>query len=171
MNGFINLTQTNNREINNLGIQLNYNSSTGELEVSLMYRDAVINTVKVDLPLELLISSGYYNSANKELVLVLANNETISIPVADLVDEYYADNTTVELIDVDGKQTFRVKKGSIGKDYLTTDVWNNIASSENTSNRIYEINTQTNTDTTYPSTRAVVNYVDSKIITALNTEV
>lgn len=171
MNGFINLTQTNNREINNLGIQLNYNGSTGELEVSLMYRDVVINTVKVDLPLELLISSGYYNSANKELVLVLANNETISIPVADLVDEYYADNTTVELIDVDGKQTFRVKKGSIGKDYLTTDVWNNIAFSENTSNRIYEINTQTNTDTTYPSTRAVVNYVDSKIITALNTEV
>lgn len=171
MNGFINLTQTNNREINNLGIQLNYNSSTGELEVSLMYRDAVINTVKVDLPLELLISSGYYNSANKELVLVLANNETISIPVADLIDEYYADNTTVELIDVDGKQTFRVKKGSIGKDYLTTDVWNNIASSENTSNRINEINIQTNTDTTYPSTRAVVNYVDSKIITALNTEV
>lgn len=171
MNGFINLTQTNNREINNLGIQLNYNGSTGELEVSLMYRDAVINTVKVDLPLELLISSGYYNSANKELVLVLANNETISIPVADLVDEYYADNTTVELIDVNGKQTFRVKKGSISKDYLTTDVWNNIASSENTSNRINEINTQTNTDTTYPSTRAVVNYVDSKIITALNTEV
>ena len=171
MNGFINLTQTNNREINNLGIQLNYNGSTGELEVSLMYRDVVINTVKVDLPLELLISSGYYNSANKELVLVLANNETISIPVADLVDEYYADDTTVELIDVNGKQTFRVKKGSIGKDYLTTDVWNNIASSESTSNRINEINTQTNTDTTYPSTRAVVNYVDSKIITALNTEV
>ena len=171
MNGFINLTQTNNREINNLGIQLNYNGSTGELEVSLMYRDTVINTVKVDLPLELLISSGYYNSANKELVFVLANNETISIPVADLVDEYYADNTTVELIDVDGKQTFRVKKGSIGKDYLTTDVWNNIASSENISNRINEINAQTNTDTTYPSTRAVVNYVDSKIITALNTEV
>lgn len=171
MNGFINLTQTNNREINNLAIKLNYNGSTGELEVSLMHRDTVINTVKVDLPLELLISSGYYNSANKELVLVLANNETISIPVADLIDEYYADNTTVELIDVDGKQTFRVKKGSIGKDYLTTDVWNNIASSENTSNRINEINAQTNTDTTYPSTRAVVNYVDSKIITALNTEV
>ena len=75
------------------------------------------------------------------------------------------------MIDVDGKQTFKVKKGSIGKDYLTTDVWNNITSSESTSNRIYEINTQTNTDTTYPSTRAVVNYVDSKIITALNTEV
>lgn len=171
MSGFINLTQTNNKEINNLNIDLVYTADTGELEFVLKYRENVIASKKVDLPLELLISSGYYNSANKELVLVLANNETISIPVADLIDEYYADDTTVELIDVDGKQTFRVKKGSIGKDYLTTDVWNNINFRESTSNRIYEINTQTNTDTTYPSTRAVVNYVDSKIITALNTEV
>lgn len=171
MSGFINLTQTNNKEINNLNVDLVYTANSGELEFLLKYKGNVISSKKVDLPLELLINSGYYNTETKELILILANNETIKIPVADLIDEYYADNTTLKLIDVDGKQTFGVKKGSISKDYLTTDVWNNITFRESTSNRIYEINTQTNNNTTYPSTRAVVDYVDSKIITALNTEV
>ena len=54
------------------------------------------NTTKaVDLPLELIIESGSYET--QELVLILANADEIRIPVADLVNEYYGDDITVEL--------------------------------------------------------------------------
>lgn len=51
----------------------------------------------IDLPLESLVKSGYYNSSTKEIMLVLENGNTLKIPVADLVNEYYADNTTLTM--------------------------------------------------------------------------
>ena len=51
------------------------------------------NTTKtVDLPLELLVESGYYDEATNELVLVLANASEIRIPVSDLLSDLDAVN-------------------------------------------------------------------------------
>ncbi len=82
-----------------VGADLSYNATTGVL--SLLDKD---NNVlgSVDLPLELLIQSGYYDTTTKELVLVLANStpqvpSQIRIPVGDLVDTYTGDNVNIEV--------------------------------------------------------------------------
>ena len=73
---------------------LEYNATTGV--ISLIDKDG--NTLdSVDLPLELLVESGSYNSSTKKLELVLANGGKIEIPVQDLIDEYNADGTTITM--------------------------------------------------------------------------
>lgn len=69
------------------------------------------STTFVDLPLELLVDSGYYNDETQEIVLVLSNGDNINIPAGDLVDVYEADNTTIALDNTNGKKTFSVKDG------------------------------------------------------------
>jgi len=86
---------------------VSYDASTGVLTFT-KFDDT---TVSIDLPLELLIESGHYDATTKSLVLVLANEDTIDIPVSDLVNEYYADGTTLELKTVNDKLTFNVKSG------------------------------------------------------------
>ena len=86
---------------------VSYNSDTGVLTFTKQNG----STKEIDLPLELLVKSGRYDAATKSIILELANGDTISIPASELVDEYYADNTTLELKNVDGKQTFNVKDG------------------------------------------------------------
>ena len=46
-------------------------------------------TKDIDLPLELLIEYGTYDSATKKIILTLANGDTIEIPVGDLVSDIY----------------------------------------------------------------------------------
>ena len=46
-------------------------------------------TKEVDLPLELIVSSGTYNDTTKELELTLANGQLIKIPLSDLIDDFY----------------------------------------------------------------------------------
>lgn len=65
------------------GVKLTYVGATGVL--SLLDEDNNVLS-SVDLPLELLIQSGYYDSQNKNIVLVLANQDTIVIPVADILN-------------------------------------------------------------------------------------
>lgn len=86
---------------------VSYDPSTGILKFTRSNGEAV----NIDLPLELLIQSGSYNSGTKKIVLVLANGESIEIDVADLISTYYADDETIVLTSVDGKQTFKVKDG------------------------------------------------------------
>lgn len=94
-------------DIKDLFKEISYNASNGIL--SFTRKNGKIITV--DLPLELIVSSGHYDSTTKSIILVLANNDEITIPVSDLVNEYYADNTTLELKTVNGKLTFNVKDG------------------------------------------------------------
>lgn len=94
-------------DLNDLFKNVSYNASNGVLSFT-TNSDKIIT---VDLPLELIVKSGSYDSSSKNLVLVLANGETIEIPVSELVNEYYADGTTLELKTVDGKLTFNVKSG------------------------------------------------------------
>ena len=46
-------------------------------------------TAVVDLPLELIVSSGTYNDTTKEIELTLANGQLIKIPLSDLIDDFY----------------------------------------------------------------------------------
>ena len=67
---------------------VSYNSTNGKL---LFTRDNS-QVVEIDLPLEWLVESGYYDAATQELVLVLKDEEhtEIRIDVHDLVDVYTA---------------------------------------------------------------------------------
>jgi hypothetical protein len=47
------------------------------------------STETIDLPLELLINSGRYDNANKQIILTLANLDTITIPIGDILTEIY----------------------------------------------------------------------------------
>lgn len=117
---------------------VSYNATNGVLT----FTKKDNSTVKIDLPLEMLIKSGHYDSSTENLVLVLANNDTIKIPVAELVNEYYADGKTLELKTVNGKLTFNVKNGvyqekTSGKGLSTNDFTNDYKNKvdSNTSNR------------------------------------
>lgn len=65
---------------------VSYEASTGSLSFKQMNGE----TITVDLPLELLIKSGYYDELTKSIILVLANDEYISIPVEDLIQYSYS---------------------------------------------------------------------------------
>lgn len=82
-----------------------YNSTNGV--ITFTNRDGTTDTV--DLPLELLVQSGSYNSTTQNIELVLANGSKIEIPAGDLVDEYKADGTTITLNT--STNTFSVKDG------------------------------------------------------------
>ena len=84
--------------------QASYNSSTGVLTFT--QNDGKTQTI--DLPMEFLIKSGVYNTTTRQLELTLANNDIIYIDAKDLVDEYYADNTTLSM---DANNTFKIKDG------------------------------------------------------------
>ena len=43
------------------------------------------DAVSIDLPLESVVASGYYDALHKQLVLVLKNEQTITIPVSSLI--------------------------------------------------------------------------------------
>ena len=143
---------------------VSYNATNGVLT----FTKKDNSTVKIDLPLELLIKSGHYDSSTENLVLVLANNDTIKIPVAELVNEYYADGTTLELKTVNGKLTFNVKNGVYqekvsGKGLSTndfTDDYKNKVNS-NTSNRHTHTNKSVLDGTTASFTTADKSNLDS----------
>jgi hypothetical protein len=100
---------------------VSYNPSNGVLS----FTRTNGSVITVDLPLELLIKSGYYNPDTKEIILVLANDEEIKIPIDILVGSYYADETTLSLTRVDGRYVFVVKDAGITTDkianYSVTD--------------------------------------------------
>lgn len=96
-----NLENYNDEEIRNLlngslkGV--NYTASNGVLTFT--KNDG--STLSVDLPLELLIESGRYDEANKQIVLVLANGNSINIPVSSLLDDFYGKSETYNKTEVD----------------------------------------------------------------------
>lgn len=151
-------------QLNDVFVNVSYNGTNGVMTFT--QKDG--STVKVDLPLELLVKSGHYSSSTKSLVLVLANNDTINIPVGDLIDEYFADGTTIELKTVNGKQTFNVKNGVYqekvsGKGLSTNDFTNDYKSKvdSNTSSRHSHSNKSVLDGTTASFTTAYKNTLDS----------
>lgn len=74
------------------GIKLTYDATSGK--IALLDKDDN-ELSNVDLPLELMVKSGSYNSETRNIELVLANGDKILVPAGDLVDEYNADGTTI----------------------------------------------------------------------------
>jgi hypothetical protein len=77
-------------------LETSYNGTNGVITITLKDQDgAVLSTQTVDLPLELLIDTegSYYN--NGIIYLKLSNGEFIQIDVAELIDSYTADGTTI----------------------------------------------------------------------------
>ena len=99
------------------GVKLQYNSENGVISLLDKNNDILSS---VDLPLELLVDSGYYDNETKSIVLVLANLDRINIPVEDLIDEYFADEITISKSQ---NNTFSIK----------TEVYNKIIESFNKS--------------------------------------
>ncbi len=105
-------------------VNVTYNSSTGILT----FTQFDGSTFDIDLPLEEIVESGTYNPVTKNIELVLANGQKILIPIGDLVNEYTADGTTLELQGT----MFKIKQSIIdlinGKQSaLSQDQLNNIA--------------------------------------------
>ena len=67
-------------------IELTMNSSTYVVTLNLKNADGdTISTGSIDLPIESVVVSGSYDSANKKVVLTLQNGSTVEFSVADLV--------------------------------------------------------------------------------------
>lgn len=108
-------------------------------------------TFALDLPTEKIIKSGHYDSETKEIVLVLEDSSEIRFSASELIDEYYADENTIELYTdtADGnKKKFRLK----------TVYKNKIDGSEQTTNKTASVSASS-TATQYPNAKAVYDAV------------
>ena len=110
---------TENIVFNGLGVSLNYESSTGKLQLV----DASGNKIgdSISLELERFVRSAEYIADTQTIVLYFdeAKTDSISIPVTDLVDTYTAEaiDNSLELSITDniikGKVKISVKNGNI----------------------------------------------------------
>lgn len=87
--------------------EVTYDASTGVMS----FKNLNNEVTNINLPLSLLISSASYDNDNKKIVLTLANNDTIDIPVLDLVSNYYDDkiNANKEYIASTSNELYRLK--------------------------------------------------------------
>lgn len=108
-----------------------YNSTTGVL----IFTRHDNTTITVDLPVEEIVTRGYYDSLSQDLVLVLASGQEIRIPASGLIDDYTG--TTSATIQVvvsnDNKITCNIVSGSISKTLLTTELQTEINGKANSS--------------------------------------
>lgn len=110
-----NLTIDGSKELKESFRSVTYNAANGVLSFERV-NGSVLN---LDLPLELLIKSGYYDEETMSLVLVLANGDEIKIPVAELVNNYYADETTLTLSKDGDNHVFKIKNGGVSTDHIS----------------------------------------------------
>ena len=104
-----------------------YAAATGVVTLTFTEYDGSTVTKTIDLPTELLIQSGYYDDATKEIVLVLANNteenpSEIRIEAEDLLNLYFDDNDTLQLYTDTGdnnKLKFRIRQTWIDNNITT----------------------------------------------------
>lgn len=81
---------------------LDLNTSTYVLTITLKDQDGTSLVSKnVNFPMESTVVNGSYNSQLKKIVLTLKNNNTIDIPVADLISGLQSEITPVSPLDAD----------------------------------------------------------------------
>lgn len=87
--------------------EVTYDPTTGVMS----FKNLNNEVTNINLPLSLLISSASYDNDNKKIVLTLANNDTIDIPILDLVSNYYDDkiNANKEHIASTSNELYRLK--------------------------------------------------------------
>lgn len=102
------------------GTELSFVANTGSLSL----KDSAGNVLStVDLPTELIVTSGSYDAETESLILVLASGDTITIPVGALLDIYAADESTLSLTVVEGVSTFKISDTYKAKiDAATTSI-------------------------------------------------
>lgn len=77
-----------------------------------------INTIK-----DKVVSSGRYDIATKSIILILNDNNTISIPVADLIDTYTgSNNSEINVSIVNNTISASLNDNSIGKSKLNSSI-------------------------------------------------
>ena len=86
---------------------VSYSAADGKL--TFIFGDG--STQVIDLPLELLVKSGHYDAEKQSIVLTLANEDVLEIPVSDLVNEYEADEKTLHMTPSEVSKIFSVKDG------------------------------------------------------------
>lgn len=128
-----------------VGVDLNIASGI----ITLTRKDGT--TFTIDLPTEKIIKSGYYDSTSEEIVLVLADESEIRFCASQLIDEYYADNVTLE-------QYTDTADGNKKKFRLKTAYKTKIDGSEQTTNKTASVSASS-TETQYPTAKAVYNAV------------
>lgn len=121
---------TDNQNANDIK-NVSYNSTTGVLT----FTKHDNTTITVDLPVEEIVKSGYYDNLTQDLVLVLANSQEIRIPASGLIDDYIGTtSTTIQVVvSNDNKITCNIVSGSISKTLLTTELQSEINSKANAS--------------------------------------
>lgn len=108
-----------------------YNSTTGVLTFTRHDN----TTITVDLPVEEIVSRGYYDSLSQDLVLVLASGQEIRIPASGLIDDYTGTTSaTIQVVvSANNEITCNIVSGSISKTLLTTELQNEITGKANAS--------------------------------------
>lgn len=84
-------------------VSMTIDSSTYVVTLQLKDQDGSnIGTAQtIDLPLESVVVSGRYDSANKKIILTLQDGSTIDIPVADLIAGLQSEITSTNKLDAD----------------------------------------------------------------------
>ena len=121
---------TDNQNANDIK-NVQYNSTTGVLT----FTKHDNTTITVDLPVEEIVTRGYYDSLTQDLVLVLASGQEIRIPASGLIDDYTGTTSaTIQVVvSANNEITCNVVSGSISKTLLTTELQNEITGKTNSS--------------------------------------
>lgn len=140
---------TDNQNANDIK-NVQYNSSTG----TLTFTKHDNTTITVDLPVEDIVDSGYYDNVNEELVLVLVSGQEIRIPASGLVDDYTGTTSaTIQVVvSANNEITCNIVSGSISKTLLTTALQNEINSKANAS----DVYNKTDSDNRYLQNSKIV---------------
>lgn len=122
---------TDNQNANDIK-NVEYNSTSGVLKFTRHDN----TTITVDLPVEEIVKSGYYDAVAKELVLVMENGQEIRIPASGLIDDYTGTTSaTIQcVVSADNKITCNIVSGSVSKTLLTTELQNEISGKANANN-------------------------------------
>ena len=121
---------TDNQNANDIK-NVEYNSTTGVLT----FTKHDNTTITVDLPVEEIVKSGYYDNLTQDLVLVLASGQEIRIPASGLIDDYTGTTSaTIQVVvSANNEITCNIVSGSISKTLLTTALQDEITGKANTS--------------------------------------
>lgn len=121
---------TDNQNANDIK-NVSYNSTTGVLT----FTKHDNTTITVDLPVEEIVTRGYYDSLTQDLVLVLASGQEIRIPASGLIDDYTGTTSaTIQVVvSANNEITCNIVSGSISKTLLTTELQTEINGKANSS--------------------------------------
>ena len=110
---------------------VSYNSTTGVMTFTRHDN----TTVTIDLPVEEIVTRGYYDTLSQDLVLVLVSGQEIRIPASGLIDDYTGTTSaTIQVVvSANNEITCNIVSGSVSKTLLTTELQSEINSKANAS--------------------------------------